>query len=95
MKKLGFSRVVLGRELSLDEIKDIRMNGRLSCEVFIHGALCIAFSGLCLMSSLIGDRSGNRGNCAQPCRQKYNLIDIKENKIVQKSLYFLSPKDLS
>lgn len=95
LKKLGFSRVVLGRELSLDEIKDIRMNGRLSCEVFIHGALCIAFSGLCLMSSLIGDRSGNRGNCAQPCRQKYNLIDIKENKIVQKSLYFLSPKDLS
>ena len=95
LKKLGFSRVVLGRELSLDEIRDIRRDGQLACEVFIHGALCIAFSGLCLMSSLIGNRSGNRGNCAQPCRQKYNLIDIEEDKIIQESLYFLSPKDLS
>ena len=74
LEKLGFTRVVLSRELSLDEIKYIRENTNIELEVFIHGALCISYSGQCLLSSMIGGRSGNRGLCAQPCRLPYELI---------------------
>lgn len=72
-EKLGFKRVVLSRELSLNEIKYICKNSNIEIEVFIHGALCICYSGQCLLSSMIGARSGNRGKCAQPCRLPYEL----------------------
>jgi len=75
MEKMGFSRVVLARELSLAEIAEINAAVRIETEVFVHGALCISYSGQCLMSSLIGGRSGNRGKCAQICRTKYALME--------------------
>ena len=92
LTKLGFSRVVLARELSLEEIKYICENTKTEIEIFAHGALCVSYSGQCLMSSMIGDRSGNRGKCAQPCRLPYKLV--KNNKEIA-SGYLLSPKDLS
>lgn len=73
-EKLGFKRVVLSRELSVDEIKYICDNSNVEIEVFVHGALCMCYSGQCLLSSMIGARSGNRGKCAQPCRLPYELI---------------------
>ena len=74
LQKLGFSRVVLSRELSLQEIEHICKNSNVEIEVFAHGALCISYSGQCLFSSMIGGRSGNRGKCAQPCRLLYELL---------------------
>ena len=68
LQNLGFKRAVLSRELSIDEIKYISQNSNIDLEVFIHGALCFSYSGQCLLSSMIGGRSGNRGKCAQPCR---------------------------
>lgn len=91
--ELGFSRIVLARELPVDEIKEITSLG-LETEVFVHGALCVCHSGMCLMSSVIGKRSGNRGLCAQPCRLPYNLGETKaDEKNVYR--YPLSLKDLS
>ncbi len=72
LKEQGVSRVVLARELSLNEIREIREKTNMDLECFIHGALCYSYSGKCLMSSMIGGRSGNRGRCAQPCRLPYN-----------------------
>ncbi len=92
LQKLGFKRVVLSRELSLEEIEDITKNTNIEIEAFVHGAICVSYSGRCLMSSLIGERSGNRGRCAQPCRMEYKLI--KDNKIFANN-YLLSPKDTS
>ena len=89
----GFSRVVLARELPIDEIKNIKQNINSELEVFVHGALCISYSGQCLLSSAIGGRSGNRGLCAQPCRLPYELIDKTNNKTLDKG-YLLSPRDL-
>ncbi len=74
LQKLGFSRVVLSRELSLQEIEHICKNSDVEIEVFTHGALCISYSGQCLFSSMVGGRSGNRGKCAQPCRLPYELL---------------------
>lgn len=91
LEKLGFSRVVLSRELSISEIEYIRKNTNLELEVFIHGALCISYSGQCLLSSMIGGRSGNRGLCAQPCRLPYELIE-NSSKIIDKG-YLMSPRD--
>lgn len=91
LAKLGFSRVVLARELTFEEIKYICDNTSTEIEIFSHGALCVCYSGQCLMSSMIGDRSGNRGKCAQPCRLPYSLI--KNNEEIAKG-YLLSPKDL-
>lgn len=89
MEKLGFKRAVLARELSIPEIYDICKNTNIEIETFIHGALCLSYSGQCLMSSMIGGRSGNRGKCAQPCRLPYKI------KGYDNSLnYLLSPKDL-
>ena len=95
MKKLGFSRVVLSRELSIDDIRYIRENTDIELEVFIHGALCISYSGQCLLSSMIGGRSGNRGLCAQPCRLPYELIEENENgkEISLDKGYLMSPRD--
>lgn len=86
LRKLGFTRVVLPREMTFEEIKKIRENTSIELEIFVSGALCICYSGNCYMSSFIGSRSGNRGMCAQPCRKKY------ENSSGEKG-YLLSPKD--
>lgn len=91
LKKLGFKRVVLSRELSIDEIDYISKNANIETEVFAHGALCISYSGQCLFSSMIGGRSGNRGKCAQGCRLPYELLE--NNNSIDKG-YLLSPKDL-
>ena len=95
LEALGFKRVVLSRELSIDEIRHIRENTSCELEVFVHGALCISYSGQCLLSSMIGGRSGNRGLCAQPCRMYYNLLEESSNGYFNKidSGYLLSPKD--
>ncbi|MDO8140959.1 MAG: U32 family peptidase [Candidatus Brocadiales bacterium] len=71
LERMGFKRVVLSRELSVDEIKNISQNTNMETEVFVHGALCYSYSGLCFFSSMMGGRSGNRGRCAQPCRMYY------------------------
>ena len=95
-ESLGFTRVVLARELSLKEIQHICKHCKAEIEVFVHGALCVCYSGQCLMSSFIGGRSGNRGACAQPCRLPYELLDSKGESVFPKhEAYLLSPKDLN
>ncbi len=89
LEKFGFKRAVLSRELSIPEIYDICHKTNIETEVFIHGALCLSYSGQCLMSSMIGGRSGNRGKCAQPCRLPYKVKDIDSS-----FKYLMSPKDL-
>lgn len=91
LKNAGFSRVVLARELDLESIERICKNVDIETEIFIHGAICMSYSGQCLMSSMIGGRSGNRGHCAQPCRLPYNFTHNGKN--VNKG-YLLSPKDM-
>lgn len=92
LEDLGVKRVILSRELSLDEIKNIRQQSSIELEVFVHGALCISYSGQCLFSSIVFKRSGNRGQCAQVCRLYYKLFD-KEKKEIDEG-YLLSPKDI-
>lgn len=94
LEKNGFSRVILSREVSIDKIREIKENTNVELEIFVHGALCLSYSGQCLMSSFIGGRSGNRGKCAQPCRKKYDLIDNETKKIIDNG-NIISPKDLS
>ena len=95
-ESLGFTRVVLARELSLKEIQHICKHCKAEIEVFVHGALCVCYSGQCLMSSFIGGHSGNRGACAQPCRLPYELLDSKGESVLPKhEAYLLSPKDLN
>lgn len=96
LANLGFKRVVLARELTLEEISKIITNISIEVETFVHGALCVCYSGQCLMSSLIGGRSGNRGRCAQPCRLPYRLVDFNTGKVVgsDEPYYLLSPKDI-
>ena len=91
-EKMGLKRVVLARETSIDLIREIKRNSDVDLEVFVHGALCISYSGQCLMSSLIGGRSGNRGACAQSCRLPYDLIS--EGKRVNRDKYLISTRDL-
>lgn len=94
----GMERAVLARELSIKDIKTICQSTDTEIEVFIHGALCVCYSGQCLMSSLIGGRSGNRGRCAQPCRLPYKLTDKNGSDMLQGTdagQYLLSPKDLN
>ena len=88
-KSLGASRVVLARELSLDEIKKIKASVDVELETFIHGAMCYSYSGECLFSSCLGGRSGNRGRCAGPCRLPYKMLDDKSGT----DKYLLSMKD--
>jgi putative protease len=91
----GIERVILARELSLADLAAVKERTELDLETFVHGALCISYSGQCLMSSMIGGRSGNRGRCAQPCRLEYELVD-ESGRIWSKELgpYLLSPRDL-
>lgn len=94
LEDVGFERVILARELTLEQIKEIRKNTSLDLECFIHGALCVGASGQCYLSYALGGRSGNRGQCAQPCRRLYTLKDAKGN-IIAKDRYLLSLKDLN
>ncbi len=91
LKEMGFSRIVLAREMPLEEIKSIAASCDIELETFVHGSLCVSYSGQCLMSSLIGGRSGNRGRCAQPCRLPYELRSGYNS--LEKG-YLLSTKDL-
>ena len=91
---IGVSRVILARELSLEKIKEICANTNAEIETFIHGALCVSYSGQCYFSHYIGGRSANRGECAQACRKKYTLIDENGN-IIAKDKYLLSMKDFN
>lgn len=95
LQDLGFSRVVLARELSIHDIEYICKNSNIEIETFIHGALCVSYSGQCLFSSSVGARSGNRGKCAQPCRLPYELYESNKSKdtLLDKG-YLLSPRDL-
>ncbi len=89
LEKLGMKRIVLARETSIADIKKISENTNAELEIFGHGALCMSYSGQCLMSSIIGSRSGNRGKCAQPCRLPYSYANKSEKK------FYMSLKDLS
>lgn len=100
-QKMGVKRVILARELTLSEIENICLevkksdfNPDMEIEVFIHGALCVSYSGQCYLSASIGGRSANRGECAQPCRKKYTLID-ENGKIYAKDKYLLNLKDFN
>ena len=97
LEALGFSRVVLSREVTLEAVRHICAQAKAEIEVFVHGALCVCYSGQCLMSSMIGGRSGNRGRCAQPCRLPYTLVDEKDNDLLGDSAgkYLLSPRDMN
>ncbi len=92
-QEVGLSRVILARELTLEEIRQIRSETTIELECFIHGALCVSASGRCYMSYALGSRSGNRGQCAQPCRRLYRLKDQQGHVLVQ-DRYLLSLKDL-
>ena len=96
LQEMGFERVVLSRELSLEDIRYITAHCQAEIETFVHGALCVCYSGQCLMSSMIGGRSGNRGRCAQPCRLPYTLVDETGADVLGKDAgqFLLSPKDL-
>lgn len=94
----GVTRVVPARELSLRELREIREFSNLEVEAFVHGAICVCYSGQCLLSGMIGGRSGNRGRCAQPCRLRYTLTENRVGKIAGRNKPFsgelLSPKDM-
>ena len=94
LEDVGFSQVVLARELSIDEIKDIRSKTTVPLEYFIHGALCVSYSGQCYLSHVIGGRSANRGACAQPCRLAWNL-ENKDGKRLISNRHLLSLRDLN
>jgi putative protease len=94
LKGLGIKRVVLARELTRDEVAHIAGGAGIEIEVFVHGALCVCYSGQCLFSSMVGGRSGNRGRCAQPCRMEYQWLQNGQIKETAGS-YLLSPKDLA
>ena len=95
VRALGVERVILARELSLDDIRLITTRTNMPLEVFVHGALCIAYSGQCLTSEALGGRSANRGQCAQACRLPYELIVDGETRELADKAYLLSPQDLA
>jgi putative protease len=94
LQDVGFSRAILARELTLEQIRQIRKATTIELECFIHGALCVGASGQCYMSYAIGGRSGNRGQCAQPCRRLYSVKN-QQGKIIAKDRHLLSLKDLN
>ncbi|WP_425807857.1 DUF3656 domain-containing protein [Desulfitobacterium sp. Sab5] len=98
LEGLGFQRVVLARETSAEEMTSIAQSTPMDIEVFVHGALCVCYSGQCLMSSFIGGRSGNRGRCAQPCRMTYQLVNEERTDVLKESNpgeHLLSPRDMN
>jgi putative protease len=94
LEAVNFKRAVLARELSLDQIRNIRSQTTVELEAFIHGSLCVSFSGRCYLSHAIGGRSANRGACAQPCRKRYTLYDA-DKKVITADQHLLSLKDLN
>lgn len=94
LQDVGFERVILARELSLQQIADIRRQTSVELEAFVHGALCVSYSGQCYMSEAITGRSANRGACAQPCRSAYDLVD-GTGSIILKNKHLLSLKDFN
>ncbi|MEY3459200.1 MAG: putative protease YhbU precursor, partial [Planctomycetota bacterium] len=94
-RNLGLERVVLPRELSLEEIRDLRAGTDMELEVFVHGALCVAYSGQCLTSESLGGRSANRGQCAQACRLPWEIICDGQLRDYGDQKYLLSPQDLA
>ena len=94
LKEAGVSRIVTARELSLKEIHEIYKETGMEIESFVHGALCYCYSGMCLFSSMLGGRSGNRGRCAQPCRLPYTAYKDREQISQEEQAYLLSPKDM-
>ena len=100
LKNAGLSRIVMAREMDLASIANLRRETDIEVETFIHGALCVCYSGQCLMSSMIGGRSGNRGRCAQPCRMEYHLENGQKTQMAYEpgdhpGNYLLSPRDLN
>ncbi|HLA83858.1 MAG TPA: U32 family peptidase [Thermoguttaceae bacterium] len=93
LEAAGFSRVILARELSIPEIAEIRARTTIELEAFVHGALCVCYSGQCYLSHAVGGRSANRGECAQPCRKRYRLVDAHGK--THANGHLLSPKDLN
>ncbi len=94
LEQVGLSRVILSRELSLEQIREIRRDTRVELECFVHGALCVGYSGQCFLSYSIGGRSGNRGECAQPCRKSYTLED-SDGQVIAAGSHLLSLRDLN
>ena len=94
LESLGFEQVVLGRELAIDQIREIRSKTTVPLEFFVHGSLCVSHSGQCYLSEYIGNRSANRGACAQPCRLPWDLLDA-EGKVLVKGKHLLCLKDLN
>ena len=94
LEDIGFKQVVLARELSIDEIKEIRSKTAVPLEFFVHGALCVSYSGQCYLSHVIGHRSANRGACAQPCRLAWNLEDENGNTLIA-NRHLLSLRDMN
>lgn len=94
LKEAGASRIVTARELSLEEINRIYTEMGIEIESFVHGALCYCYSGMCLFSSMLGGRSGNRGRCAQPCRLPYTAYSKRQQINDSREAYLLSPKDM-
>lgn len=94
-KSLGAKRVVLAREMTLKQIKELRKKTKVEIEVFVHGAMCMAISGRCILSAYLYDKSSNCGSCAQPCRKEWILSDDEGNKISNEGQYFMSAKDLN
>jgi putative protease len=92
LEQAGFSRVILARELSLSEIAEIRKNTKVELEFFVHGALCVSYSGQCYLSQALRERSANRGACAQMCRLPYTLLDGDE-EVLSRNQHLLSLKD--
>ena len=93
-KELGANRIVLSREVHIEKVKEIKKIAQIPLEIFVHGALCVSYSGNCLMSGLIGYRSGNRGRCVGSCRKEYEIIDKTTDEALGKN-YILSTKDLN
>ena len=93
-KNLGATRIILARELSLEQIKEIIKNVDIEVETFIHGAMCVSVSGRCFMSQHLFKRSANRGDCIQPCRREYKIVDEENNDLILGNEYVMSPKDL-
>lgn len=94
LEAVHFKRAVLARELSIEQIREIRSQTSIELEAFIHGSLCVSFSGRCYLSNAIGGRSANRGACAQPCRKRYMLFDA-DKKVISSDQHLLSLKDLN
>lgn len=93
-KELGAERIVLARECKLAQIKEIKKKAGIEIEAFIHGAMCVSVSGRCFMSQHLFKRSANRGDCLQPCRREYKILDEENNELILGESYVMSPKDL-